>query len=126
MSEYAIRVEHLSKRYRIGERERYRALRDDYSGELIVIWDNAPVHHGPALREYLATPHFQLCLIALPAYSPDYNPAEELWKWLRDDVTANTCFGTGAKVAAAVWDFLLGLNDRLDDVKQRCQNDYAE
>jgi lipopolysaccharide transport system ATP-binding protein len=27
-SEFAIRVEHLGKRYRIGERERYRALRD--------------------------------------------------------------------------------------------------
>ena len=28
MSELAVRVDHLSKRYRIGERERYRALRD--------------------------------------------------------------------------------------------------
>jgi lipopolysaccharide transport system ATP-binding protein len=28
VSDYAIRVEHLGKRYRIGERERYRALRD--------------------------------------------------------------------------------------------------
>jgi len=27
-SDFAIRVEHLGKRYRIGERERYRALRD--------------------------------------------------------------------------------------------------
>jgi lipopolysaccharide transport system ATP-binding protein len=28
VTEYAIRVEHLSKRYRIGQRERYRSLRD--------------------------------------------------------------------------------------------------
>ena len=28
MTDAAIRVEHLGKRYRIGERERYRALRD--------------------------------------------------------------------------------------------------
>jgi len=28
VTEYAIRIEHLGKRYRIGERERYRALRD--------------------------------------------------------------------------------------------------
>jgi transposase len=100
-----------------------KALREDYAGELIVIWDNASVHHGPALREYLATPDLKLRLVALPTYSPDYNPTEALWKWLRDEVTANTCFGTAAKVAAAVWDFLLGLNDRLDEVKHRCRSE---
>jgi transposase len=97
-----------------------KALREDYAGELIVIWDNAPAHHGDALREYLQTPDLHLRLVALPAYSPDYNPAEELWKWLRDEVTANTCFGTAANVATAVWEFLLGLNSRTDEVKRRC------
>jgi transposase len=100
-----------------------QALREEFPGELIVIWDNGPAHHGDALREYLATPDLQLRLLALPAYSPDYNPAEELWKWLRDEVTANTCFGTGAHIAAAVWEFLLSLNTRLDEVQQRCQNE---
>ena len=100
-----------------------KALREEFPGELIVIWDNGPAHRGPALREYLQTPDLHLRLLALPAYSPDYNPAEELWKWIREDVTANTCFGTGAKVAAAVWAFLLGLNDRPDEVQQRCRNE---
>lgn len=100
-----------------------QGLREEYSGELIVIWDNAPAHHGDALREYLRTPDLGLRLVALPAYSPDYNPVEELWKWLRDDVTANTCFGTAAKVAEAVWNFLLGLNDRADEVKVRCRSE---
>jgi hypothetical protein len=38
-------------------------------------------------------------------------------------VTANTCFGTAANVAAAVWAFLLGLNERLDEVKRRCRSE---
>jgi transposase len=100
-----------------------QALREEFPGDLIVIWDNGPAHHGDALRAYLQTPDLKLRLLALPAYSPDYNPAEELWKWLRDEVTANTCFGTAATVAAAVWDFLLGLNDRQAEVQQRCQNE---
>lgn len=100
-----------------------QALREEFPGELLVIWDNGPAHRGDALREYLQTPDLKLRLIALPAYSPDYNPAEELWKWIREDVTANTCFGTGAKVAAAVWEFLLGLNGRRDEVRQRCLNE---
>jgi transposase len=100
-----------------------QALREDYAGELVVIWDNAPAHRGEALREYLRTPDLKLRLIALPAYSPDYNPTEKLWKWLRDEVTANTCFGTAAKVAAAVWAFLLSLNERAADVQHRCRSD---
>jgi transposase len=100
-----------------------QGLREEYDGELIVIWDNAPAHHGEPLREYLRTPNLGLRLVALPAYSPDYNPVEELWKWLRDDVTANTCFGTAAKVGEAVWAFLLGLNDRADAIKVRCRSE---
>lgn len=100
-----------------------QALREDYTGELIVIWDNAPGHHGPTLREYLATPDLGLQLIALPAYSPDFNAAEELWKWTREEVTANTCFGTATNVAAALWQFFLGLNDRLGEVTQRCRSE---
>jgi hypothetical protein len=48
-----------------------KALREEFPGELIVIWDNAPVHHGDALREYLKTPDLKLQLSALPAYRPD-------------------------------------------------------
>lgn len=100
-----------------------KALREDYAGEVIVIWDNGPAHHGDALRAYLRTPDLHLRLVALPAYSPDYNPVEELWKWIREAGTANTCFGTAANVAAAVWAFLLGLNARTEEVKRRCQSE---
>ena len=83
--------------------------------------DNVSVHKVAGVEDAIeargAIPFY------LPAYSPDYNGAEELWKWLRDEVTANTCFGTAAHVAAAVWEFLLGLNDRLDEVKQRCRSE---
>jgi DDE superfamily endonuclease/Winged helix-turn helix len=53
-----------------------KGLREEYSGELIVIWDNAPAHHGDALREYLRTPDLGLRLVALPAYSPKLNAIE--------------------------------------------------
>jgi hypothetical protein len=51
-----------------------RQLRAKYNGPLIVTWDNGPAHRGPALREYLTTPGLNLRLVALPAYSPDFNP----------------------------------------------------
>lgn len=99
------------------------ALRTQYDGPLIVIWDNSPAHHGDAIRTYLQTPDLQLQLVALPAYSPDYNAVEELWKWTRDEVTANTCFGTATKVAAAVTAFLDSLDARPEEVQQRCRSE---
>ena len=33
-----------------------KQLREKHTGPLNVIWDNAPAHHGDAMRAYLATP----------------------------------------------------------------------
>ncbi len=95
-------------------------LRAKHPEPLIVIWDNGPAHHGPELREYLTTPGLLLRLVALPAYSPDYNPDEAIWDWIRAEVTANTCFGTAAKVRETVNAFFVTLAKRASEVKQRC------
>ncbi len=88
---------------------------------LIVIWDNGPAHRGPELRTYLATPGLNLRLVALPAYSPDFNPDEAIWDWAREEVTANTCFGTAAKVREAMDHFFVDLHERTSEVKHRCR-----
>jgi transposase len=88
---------------------------------LVVIWDNGPAHHGPELREYLTTPQLHLRLIALPGYSPDFNPDEAIWDWVREDVTANNCFGTAAKVREKVDAFFAELPTRASEVQRRCR-----
>ena len=98
-------------------------LREQYPEPLIVIWDNGPAHHGPEMREYLTTPDLNLRLVALPGYSPDFNPDEAIWDWIREDVTANTCFGTAAKVREKVDAFFAGLAERAGEVQQRCRRD---
>jgi transposase len=96
-------------------------LRAHHPEPLIVIWDNAPAHGGDPIRAYLRTPDLHLRLVRLPAYSPDFNADEHIWGWVREEVTANTCFGTAAKVRAHVEPFLAGLTARTDEVKQRCR-----
>jgi transposase len=98
-------------------------LRAHHTEPLVVFWDNAPVHGGEPLRAYLRTPELRLRLVRLPAYSPDFNAAEHLWAWVREDVTANTCFGTAANVRAHVDPFFAGLATRADEVKQRCRTE---
>ena len=87
-----------------------RQLRSAHTAPLIIIWDNSPVHRGAAMRTYLTTPELELMLVALPPYSSDFNADEAIWGWARDDVTANHCFDTAAKVQDALEPFF-----RVDD-----------
>jgi transposase len=98
-----------------------RQLRAQHTEPLIVIWDNSPAHRGPEIREYLTTPNLKLRLVALPAYSPDLNPDEAIWDWAREEVTANICFGTAAKVREKMDSFFAGLAKRTAEVQRRCR-----
>lgn len=97
-------------------------LRAAHPEPLVVIWDNGPAHRGEELRSYLGTPGLNLRLVALPAYSPDYNADEAVWKWARAEVTANTCWGTAARVRAALDLFFSGLAERTNEVGRRCRS----
>lgn len=98
-----------------------RHLRARHPEPLIGVWDNSPAHAGAPLRAYLATPGLRLRLVRLPAYSPDFNADEHLWGWIREAVTANTCFGTAARVREHVDAFFARLATRTEEVKRRCR-----
>ena len=98
-----------------------RQLREKHAEPLVVIWDNSPVHRGPEIREYLTTPNLRLRLVALPAYSPDFNSDEAIWDWAREEVTANTCLGTAAKVREKLDIFFAGLAKRAAEVQRCCR-----
>jgi transposase len=98
-----------------------RQLRAHHRQPLVVVWDNGPAHGGAPLRAYLAEPRRRLRLVRLPAYSPDFNADEAIWDWVRDEVTANTCFGTAAAVRQHVSTFLHNLAGRADEVRRRCR-----
>ena len=100
-----------------------RQVRAHHTEPLVVFWDNAPVHGGDPLRDYLRTPDLRLGLVRLPAYSPDFNAAEHIWAWVCAEVTANTCFGTVATVRANVDPFFAGLTARTEEVTQRCRTE---
>jgi transposase len=98
-----------------------RQLRAKHTEPLIVIGDNSPAHRGPEIRAYLATPDLKLRLVALPAYSPDFNSDEAIWDWAREEVTANTCFGTAAKVQEKMDRFFAILDERAAEVQRHCR-----
>jgi transposase len=52
---------------------------------VILIWDGAPWHRSQDGQD--KAQQLGLQLLPLPGYSPDLNPVERLWQWLREDVT---------------------------------------
>lgn len=63
-----------------------------YPARLVVlILDGAPWHRSANLIAFVA-PHPRLGLCFLPPYSPDLNPVEPVWKWLRREVPHNHYF----------------------------------
>ncbi|MCX4580317.1 transposase [Streptomyces sp. NBC_01571] len=58
---------------------------------IIVVWGTLNTHRAAGLREYAGS-HEWFTVIQLPSYSPDLNPMEGIWSWLRRGPMANTGF----------------------------------
>ena len=50
----------------------------------VLVLDNARIHHGPELAQIVA--NAGCSLLYLPPYSPDYNPIELVWSWIKQRV----------------------------------------
>lgn len=53
---------------------------------LLLLWDRAPWHRGPSIRQVLAdNPRLEIMLF--PVAAPDLNPQEQVWKATRQAVS---------------------------------------
>jgi transposase len=48
----------------------------------------------------------RLELVFLPPYSPQLNPIEGLWKWIKQSAIANVFFSSASEIRAAVLSFI--------------------
>jgi transposase len=72
---------------------------------LLIIHDRGAQHKGAAVEEVVREASGRLRLKAQPAYSPELNPQERIWKWLRRVVTHNHWFATLQEHIEAVRNF---------------------
>jgi transposase len=68
-----------------------------------IICDNGRANKNKALQEYLKTSRIQIHY--LPAYSPNLNPIERLWKIMREMNTYNRCYDTFEDFGKAIRKF---------------------
>jgi transposase len=78
-------------------------------GKIVMVLDNARIHHAKLLRAFLAE-NSRLTLMFLPPYSPKLNLVEGLWGWLKDSVINNVFFNNRYEICLAVKKFIAWVN----------------
>ena len=88
--------------------QRLHAWIGDSDIPVVIIWDGAPCHRTKIVQS--AATQLGFTLQPLPAYSPDLNPIEGLWKWMREEVTQLHCYPTLRHLFVACQAFIARIN----------------
>jgi len=89
------------------------------TGKIVMILDNARIHHAKLLEPFLQENRERLQLVFLPPYSPKLNLIEGLWRWLKDGVICNVFFPAVTAIRKAVQGFLYSINKVPDTIIKR-------
>jgi transposase len=81
----------------------------DPDQRIVIIWDGAPWHNRADIVRQQAEV-LNLTLVQLPGYSPDLNPIEGLWKWMREELTQHHCYKYLYQLERACFDFIDRIN----------------
>jgi transposase len=99
-----------------------RYLLQSTQGKLYLILDNARWHRSKDLKELLEANQNRLVLIFLPAYSPELNPIERVWRITRRQVTHNRYFPSTEDLRIALVSQFLKWNQPNSILKVLCAN----
>ncbi len=76
------------------------------TGKIVIVLDNARIHHAKLLQPFLEEMNERLALVFLPPYSPKLNAVEGLWKWLKSDIINNVFYHTVTEIRNNVQQFM--------------------
>lgn len=61
-------------------------------GKLLIVWDRSRIHFCQSVRLFLETDKDRdILLVPFPSYSPELNPDEGVWRYLKNVELANVC-----------------------------------
>jgi transposase len=78
--------------------------------KIVMVLDNARIHHAKLIQPFLLKCKDFLDLVFLPPYSPQLNPIEGLWGWLKRTCIYNVFYKSVQEIADAVQAFLFEIN----------------
>lgn len=89
------------------------------TGKIVMILDNARIHHAKLIQPFLKEHEDQLELVFLPPYSPQLNLIEGLWKWLKSDVIYNVFYSSVQEIRKNVQAFIQRINQKPEQTIDR-------
>jgi transposase len=89
------------------------------TGKIVIILDNARIHHAKLLEAFLRENKDRLQLEFLPPYSPKLNLIEGLWGWLKSEVINNVFYASVKQIRHAVRGFIDSINKVQDNTINR-------
>lgn len=93
--------------------------------ELIVLHlDNAPYFHAKIVKKWLEG-HPQIVISPLPAYAPNLNPIERLWRFVKGELVKNRYYEKYKTFRATVFRLLNNLDTHIEELKTLI-NDHFE
>lgn len=81
-------------------------------GDITMVIDNHPSHHSKIVNRFIKQQP-RLSILFLPAYSPDLNPQENIWNYLREKFLNNKVFQTTKEMAKAIKEFMRKLPKKI-------------
>lgn len=101
-----------------------RVIRTFEQGKLILVLDNVRYHHALKLRPFLERHRDQLELMFLPPYSPDLNPIERVWWFMRKRITHNRYIETLKERKVKFWMMFSHYQHPNEELKNICVLKY--
>lgn len=90
-------------------------------GLISLVIDNHPVHHSKKVKDFLNDKK-RISIICLPKYSPDLNPQENFWNYIRKKFLNNKLFKKVEDMAYELKEFIKSIPKEI--VKSVCSYDY--
>ncbi|WP_044732400.1 IS630 family transposase [Geobacillus kaustophilus] len=97
-----------------------RLLKERHPNRIIaLVLDNARIHHARMGKDFLREEGQCFHFLYLPPCSPQLNPIERLWKWLKDTMIANAFHKDRHEIVQAVQRFAHYIQERPEEVLRR-------
>jgi transposase len=91
--------------------------------KIILVVDNVRYHHAKLLKKWLLTKP-KLEMVYLPPYSPELNPIERAWWYMRKKITHNRYVRTMDERLSAFWKMFSHFQKPNEELKRVCEINY--
>lgn len=93
--------------------------------KLLMVLDNVRYHHAKMLKPFLDNNKDKLQLMFLPPYSPDLNPMERLWWYMRKKITHNRWTISLSQRIKAFWQLFSTFNKPNLFIQHLCNINFS-